>query len=142
MRQFLRAKIHGAVITEALLDYEGSLGVDEDYLDATGIAPFEAVEIYNVTNGMRVKTYAIPLERGSRRFESNGAAAHLIRKGDRVIVVCYQYFTAEKLLKFKGPEIMILDQQNSIKKLYRPELHSSSPSMARKKVMPKKKKKR
>jgi aspartate 1-decarboxylase len=127
MRQFLRAKIHGAMITQADLDYEGSLGVDEDYLDATGIAPFEAIEIYNVTSGTRVKTYAIPLERGSRRFESNGAAAHLIRKGDRVIVVCYEFFTPSELKKFKGPEILILDESNSIKKLYRPAMHSTAP---------------
>lgn len=120
VREFLRAKIHGATVTQALLDYEGSMGIDAAYLEQVGIAPFEAVEIYNITNGARVKTYAIPLTPGSKRFESNGAAAHLIRQGDRVIIAAYEFFTEESLSRFAGPKILILNPQNNAKKFYQP----------------------
>lgn len=121
MREFLRAKIHHARITKAVLDYEGSLGIDADYLEMTGIEPFEAVEIYNVTNGSRLKTYAIPMPRGSKAFESNGAAAHHMKAGDQVIIACYARLTEAELKLFKGPEILILDDQNAVKTLYRGE---------------------
>lgn len=121
MREFLRAKIHHARITKATLDYEGSLGIDADYLEMAKIEPFESVEIYNVTNGNRLRTYAIPMPRGSKAFESNGAAAHHIRAGDQVIIACFTQFTAEELTSFKGPEILILNDQNELKSRFRGE---------------------
>jgi len=121
MREFLRAKIHHARITKAVLDYEGSLGIDADYLEMTGIEPFEAVEIYNITNGTRLRTYAIPMPRGSKAFESNGAAAHHMRAGDQVIIACFAQFTDAELKLFKGPEILILNDQNEVKSQFRGE---------------------
>jgi len=118
MRQFLRAKLHSVTVTNALLDYEGSFGIDSTYLERVGILPYESIEVYNVTTGARIRTYAIPTPAGSRRFESNGAAAHLIRKGDKVIIACYALLTDEELTKFKGPRVLILDSANEAKIFY------------------------
>ncbi len=122
MIEMLKSKIHSAKVTGASIDYEGSLGMDKDFMDAVGFLNFEAVEIYNVTNGARLKTYAIPLPRGSRRIESNGAAAHLIREGDRVIIASYHRLNDEQLYQFKGPLIALMDfPTNIIKRVYQPD---------------------
>lgn len=118
MREFLRAKIHHARVTKADLEYEGSFGIDAEILEKVGILPFESVEIYNVTNGARIRTYAIELPRGSRRFESNGAAAHHIRQGDQVIIAAYTWLDEAALQKFKGPQILIVDHKNDPKDYY------------------------
>lgn len=96
-------------MTSALLHYEGSFGIDADVMKKLDILPFESVEVYNITNGERIKTYAIELPAGSGRFESNGAAAHLIREGDRVIVAAYTWLTEQGLRNFKGPKIMVIE---------------------------------
>jgi aspartate 1-decarboxylase len=121
VREFLRSKIHHAVITKADLEYEGSLGIDAELLKRAEILPFEAVEIYNVTNGQRVRTYAIELPAGSRRIESNGAAAHLIRQGDQVIIATYLYLNESEIAQHQ-PKILILHPDNSLKKEYRAQL--------------------
>lgn len=118
MREFLRAKIHNARVTKADLHYEGSFGIDADYLDQSGIRAFESVEVYNVTNGARIRTYAIELPRGSKRFESNGAAAHHIREGDQVIIAAYTWLDETALRNFAGPKILILDEKNNRKDYY------------------------
>jgi len=117
MREFLQSKIHGGRITKADLDYEGSLGLDADWLKQAGIRPFESVEVYNVTNGHRLRTYAIELPAGSRRMESNGAAAHWMRKGDKVIIATYAWVMESQLSSFR-PKIMILDDENRVKSSY------------------------
>lgn len=118
----LKSKIHHARVTQADLQYEGSFGIDQDFMDLVGIYAFEAVEIYNMTNGNRIKTYAIPLPRGSKRFESNGAAAHLMKLGDEVIIASYSWMNDRELQAFRGPKIAILDfQSNEAKKYYQPD---------------------
>jgi aspartate 1-decarboxylase len=115
-RMMMRAKIHRATVTEANLDYEGSITIDQDLLDAADILELERVEIYNVTNGNRFATYAIPGERGSGTICINGAAAHLAKPGNMVIIVAYgQYETAEarKII----PQVIFVDRLNKVKKL-------------------------
>ena len=88
-RQMLRAKLHRATITEADLDYEGSLTIDKDLLDAVGIIPFERVKVYNINNGERFDTYAIEGEAGTGVIGLNGAAARKGMVGDLIIIVTF-----------------------------------------------------
>ena len=78
----MRAKIHRATITEADLHYEGSISIDENLLDTSGILPFEKVDVLNINNGERFSTYTIPAKRGSGEIKVNGAAARIVHKGD------------------------------------------------------------
>ena len=86
-REILKSKIHRAVVTDANLDYIGSLTLDENLMDAANLCEFEKVDILNVTNGNRLQTYIIKGERGLGDVCINGAAAHLVNKGDLVIIV-------------------------------------------------------
>jgi len=88
-RTMLKSKIHRATVTEANLEYEGSVTVDEDLLRAADILPYEQVDLYDCTNGNRLHTYAIPGEPGSGEICVNGAAAHLIKPHDVVIIASY-----------------------------------------------------
>jgi aspartate 1-decarboxylase len=85
----MKAKLHRATVTQADLDYEGSIAIDADLLDAAGIFPHEQVDVLNITNGARFTTYAIEAPRGSKVIGVNGAAARLVQKNDKVIVVTY-----------------------------------------------------
>jgi aspartate 1-decarboxylase len=85
----LKSKIHRATVTEANLEYEGSVTIDSDLLEAADLLPYEQVQIYDCTNGSRLTTYAIPGEPGSGEICINGAAAHLIKPGDTVIIASY-----------------------------------------------------
>ncbi|MCS7295915.1 MAG: aspartate 1-decarboxylase, partial [Dehalococcoidia bacterium] len=85
----LSGKIHRAIVTDANLHYEGSITLDPDLMDAAGILPYEQVHVLDVTNGARLETYAIRGERGSGEVCINGAAAHLIHRGDIVIILTY-----------------------------------------------------
>lgn len=89
MRRFLVAKIHRATVTATELSYEGSLGIDEDLMDAVGLLAGEIVHVFNVNNGHRLETYTIPLPRGSKDITLYGAAARLGQVGDRLIVLAY-----------------------------------------------------
>ena len=84
--RLLKSKIHRATLTMTDLHYEGSIAIDEDLMDAANILPHEQVDIWNVTNGNRLSTYALPGERGSGCFMLNGAAARLAEPGDKVII--------------------------------------------------------
>ena len=94
--QVLRSKIHRVTVTEADLDYIGSITIDQDLMDASGIIENERVEIYNITNGERLATYAIAGERGSGVIGINGAAAHKARPGDMLIIAAYAQMTLEE----------------------------------------------
>ncbi|MEL7490304.1 MAG: aspartate 1-decarboxylase [Pseudomonadota bacterium] len=109
----LKAKIHGATLTMTDLHYEGSIAIDEDILDSAGILPHEQVAIWNVTNGARLTTYALPAERGSREFMLNGAAARLASVGDRVIIAAYAQLPAEEARNYK-PTVLLMGDGNSI----------------------------
>lgn len=113
MTEFLTAKIHRARVTDANLDYEGSFTIDSAIMEKAGILPFQALEIYDVTNGSRIKTYAISGEPGSGTFCANGAAAHLIKKGDVVIICAYSLLCADELKGF-APRVIKVDANNEV----------------------------
>ncbi len=113
LRSMLRAKIHQATVTEANIEYEGSLTVDEDLLDATGMKHFEQVRVSNLNNGERFETYIIPGKRGSGTICLNGAAARKGIVGDRIIIFSYCYYTDDEI-KGHTPKIIRLDEKNSI----------------------------
>ncbi|MDE0895330.1 MAG: aspartate 1-decarboxylase [Planctomycetota bacterium] len=107
MRQFLHSKIHQARVTEANLDYVGSITIDEALMDLADISEFEKVLIVDNTNGARLETYVIKGERGSGVIGINGAAAHLINAGDEVIIITFHY--AEKAVE---PTCVLVDEKN------------------------------
>jgi aspartate 1-decarboxylase len=96
MRRFLKAKLRDIRITGTYIDYEGSITLDEKYMEEADILPFEEVHVLNVESGTRFITYAIKGEGGSHAVELNGPAAHLGKIGDRVMVLTYAYLTEEE----------------------------------------------
>jgi aspartate 1-decarboxylase len=120
---FLSGKIHRATVTEANIDYEGSISVDEHLLQGAGIRAFERVEVYNVTTGARFATYAIVAPAGSGTIGINGAAAHLAKKGDLVIVAAYAQLTPQEADAHR-PKLVFVDAANRI----REKRHSETPS--------------
>jgi aspartate 1-decarboxylase len=91
----MKAKIHRATVTQCDMHYQGSISVDEDWLDRVGILPNEQVDVLNINTGARFTTYAIPAERGSKTIGINGAAARLAQKEDLVIIISYAQMDAE-----------------------------------------------
>jgi aspartate 1-decarboxylase len=108
-----KSKIHRATVTEANLNYVGSITIDEDLLDAAGILPGEKVQIVNNNNGERLETYTISGERGSGVICLNGAAARRVQPGDTVIIIAYCMMDAVEAKSFK-PNVVILDANNAI----------------------------
>ena len=113
LRRILIGKIHRATVTEADLNYEGSVTVDSELLSAAGIVAHEEVHIWNVTRGSRLTTYAMPGDAGSGVVCANGAAAHLNRPGDRVILAAYGYLTQEVAVEH-SPRVVMVDGANRI----------------------------
>ena len=111
----MKAKLHRATVTQADLDYEGSIAIDRDLLDASGILPHEQVDVLNITTGARFTTYAIEAPRGSKVIGVNGAAARLVQKGDKVIVITYGLLPAEEARNY-APTVVLLDDGNEIKR--------------------------
>lgn len=114
LQYMLKAKIHRATVIEADLNYEGSLTVDRDLMDAVGLYPYERVNIYNINNGERFDTYVIEGKAGSGMIGLNGAAARKGLPGDLVIIVSYALYAPEELAGYK-PKIVVLDKDNLIK---------------------------
>ncbi|MBZ0182273.1 MAG: aspartate 1-decarboxylase [Melioribacteraceae bacterium] len=112
--EIFKAKIHQATITQADLHYEGSLTVDMDLLEASGILPNEKVQVVNINNGNRFETYTIIGERGSGVIGLNGAAARLGLPGDKIIIISYAQMTPEEAQKFI-PTVIVVDDKNKIK---------------------------
>lgn len=110
----MKAKLHRATVTQADLDYEGSIAIDGDLLDAAGVYPHEQVDVLNITNGARFTTYAIEAPRGSRVIGVNGAAARLVQKNDKVIIVTYAQMEDETARQW-SPRVVLLDDDNRIK---------------------------
>ena len=110
----LKAKLHQARVTHAELEYEGSCAIDGDLLDMAGILEYEQIQIYNVDNGERFSTYAIRAEEGSQMISVNGAAAHLAKPGDRVIICAYANYSSAELINFK-PRLIYMDEGNAVK---------------------------
>ena len=111
----MKAKLHRATVTQADMDYEGSIAIDKALLDASGILPHEQVDVLNITTGARFTTYAIEAPRGSRTIGVNGAAARLVQAGDKVIVVTYGQIPAEEARDY-APTVVLLDDANQIKR--------------------------
>jgi len=111
--EILKSKIHRATITECDLNYIGSIGIDEDLMDASNLIENERVHVYNITNGERLDTYVIKGERGSGVISLNGAAARKAADGDKIIIVSYASLDFEVAKKFK-PSIIFPNDQNKI----------------------------
>ncbi len=112
-RTFFKSKIHRATVTHADLDYEGSVTIDEDLLEAAGIWEYEAIHVWNITRGTRLQTYAIKGQRGSGIVCINGAAAHLNKPGDLVILATFAELEESEARTFK-PAVVLVDRENKI----------------------------
>ena len=122
LRMMLNSKIHRAVVTEADLNYVGSITIDQNILDAVGMLPNEKVHIVNNNNGARFETYIIAGERGSGVICVNGAAARLVQRGDVVIILSYAYVMNDEAKDHK-PTVAIMNENNTIRDIisYEPE---------------------
>ncbi|WP_298625393.1 aspartate 1-decarboxylase [uncultured Legionella sp.] len=119
-RKMLKSKIHRATVTEADLDYEGSITISPELLKAADILPNEAVNIWNITAGTRFETYAITGEKGSTDICVNGAAAHLVTPGDLIIIASFTQVLEEECAT-QVPTVVFVDQFNRLKEI-RPEV--------------------
>lgn len=113
IRTMMNGKIHRARVTEANLNYVGSITIDQDILDAVDILPNEKVAIVNNNNGARLETYVISGERGSGVICLNGAAARLVQEGDIVIIMSYVTMTSEEA-RIHVPKVAVMDENNTI----------------------------
>ena len=118
----LKGKIHRATVTQAELDYVGSITIDSDLMEAAGIMEYELVTISDCNNGNRLETYVIAGEPGSGVICLNGAAAHLVNVGDKVIIMCYAQMTPEEA-KEHHPKVVFVDDENKIARVTNYEKH-------------------
>ena len=116
MRVMMKSKIHRATVTQADLDYVGSVAIDLDLMEAADLLEGEQVTIADITNGARLETYVIPAPRGSRTITINGAAAHLVKAGDLVIIMSYCLLSDAEARTLK-PTVVHVDENNNIVKL-------------------------
>src|SRR4030042_1620040 len=112
--KMLKGKLHRATVTDAKLHYVGSIYIDSVLMEAAGILPYESVLISDLTNGSRLETYAVPAEPNSGQVVILGAAAHLIKTGDLIIIFSFAYCTPQEAKELK-PRVVILDKNNKIK---------------------------
>lgn len=115
LRTVYKSKIHRATVTQAELDYEGSITIDGELMEAADILPGERLEVFNLNNGERFSTYAIKGERSSGTICVNGAAARLAEVGDKVIIISY-VLVDEKEAKTLRPKVILLDEKNRLEK--------------------------
>lgn len=120
--KMLKAKIHRAVVTEANIDYVGSITIDQDLMDAAGIYEYEAVLVADLDNGNRLETYVIAGARGQRDICLNGAAAQLVKVGDQVIIMAFCRLN-EQEIKQHQPQVVFVDNQNNITEIKSYEQH-------------------
>lgn len=118
----LKAKIHRATVTQAELDYVGSITVDMDLLEQAGILEYEKVQIVDVNNGTRFETYTIAGERGSGVMCLNGAAARMVQTGDKIILMAYAQVTPEEASELR-PTVLFVDEKNKVTKVTNYEKH-------------------
>jgi aspartate 1-decarboxylase len=124
-RTMLQAKLHRVRVTDAVLDYEGSCGIDEHLLELSGIIPNQYVEIYNVSNGERFATYVIKGARHSGEISLNGAAARRAAVGDLLIICAYSSYN-EMELADHDPIVILVDEQNKLRKVIRSSAKAAS----------------
>ncbi|WP_251612817.1 aspartate 1-decarboxylase [Senimuribacter intestinalis] len=120
--EMLKGKIHRATVTQAELDYVGSITVDVELLKAAGILEYEKVQIVDINNGARFETYTIAGEAGSGIICLNGAAARCVQKGDKVIIMAYAQMTPEEASE-NPPSVIFVDDENKISRVSRYEKH-------------------
>lgn len=120
--QMLKGKIHRAVVVQAELNYVGSITVDPELMEATGILEYEKVQIVDVENGSRFETYTIAGEPGSGMICLNGAAARMVREDDHIIIMSYCDVTPEEAKEHK-PKVVFVDENNHIKRVSNYEKH-------------------
>lgn len=118
----LKAKIHRTTVTQAELDYVGSITVDMDLLEQAGILEYEKVQIVDVNNGSRFETYTIAGERGSGVMCLNGAAARMVQTGDKIILMAYAQVTPEEASELR-PTVLFVDEKNKVTKVTNYEKH-------------------
>ena len=118
----LKSKIHRATVTQAELNYVGSITIDEELMEASGIYEYEKVQIANISNGSRFETYVIAGERGSGMICLNGAAARQVSVGDRIIIMCYAQLNTEEVKAHK-PKVVFVDSNNKISRVTSYEKH-------------------
>jgi aspartate 1-decarboxylase len=123
-RTMLKSKIHRATVTEANLNYVGSITIDQDLLDLVDMLPNEKVQIVNNNNGARFETYIIPGPRGTGVICLNGAAARLVHPGDTVIILSYVMMSDEDARKHI-PQIAIMGENNQVVSVLKEEIHST-----------------
>ena len=109
----MKGKLHRAAVTQCDLHYEGSVSIDQELLEAANILPHERVEIWNITNGARIATYAIEAPRGSHAIGVNGAAARLFQVGDRVIIAAFASMD-EQAARRHAPSVVMLNDRNQV----------------------------
>ncbi|HXK25879.1 MAG TPA: aspartate 1-decarboxylase [Myxococcota bacterium] len=119
MRTMMKSKIHRATVTEANLEYEGSITIDPDLLEAADLLPYERVDVLDVTNGARLQTYVIEGERGSGEICVNGAAAHLVKPHDLVIICSYVTLDDTECRGFEGIRVFV-DHRNRVQEICGP----------------------
>ena len=123
-----KAKLHRLRVTEADLYYEGSITIDEELLEASGILPYEKVQVVNVNNGARLETYTIPGEPGERTVCLNGPAARLAAQGDQVIVISYADMTPEEARDHE-PRVVLVDENNDVKETMGLDVENETPDL-------------
>lgn len=121
--EMLKGKIHRATVVQAELNYVGSITVDQDLLDASGILEYEKVQIVDIDNGSRFETYTIAGERGSGMICLNGAAARCVSVGDKIILMSYAQMTPEEVKNDYHPNVVFVDEQNNIARVTTYEKH-------------------
>ncbi|MFB4163386.1 aspartate 1-decarboxylase [Alteribacillus sp. JSM 102045] len=112
-RTMMKSKLHRATVTEANLNYVGSITIDQELMEAVDLLENEKVQVVNNNNGARLETYVITGERGSGIICLNGAAARLVQPGDKVIIIAYSLMEEAECLKF-NPKVAVLDEKNQI----------------------------
>ena len=117
LRHFLNSKIHRATVTDANLNYVGSITIDEEFLELANIMEWEKVEILNINNGERFQTYVIKGQANSGCICLNGAAARKVQPGDKVIIVSYASLTPDEIEKHK-PTVVMVDDKNKITEIH------------------------
>lgn len=120
-----KGKLHRAVVTQADLNYVGSVTIDSELLRKAGILPGERVQIVNLNNGERLETYTIAGEVGSGIVCINGAAARLVQVGDRVIIIAYAMMDEKEAKTFK-PNVLVLNEKNEIVRIKHEEVHGTT----------------
>ncbi|MBM7564527.1 aspartate 1-decarboxylase [Paenibacillus sacheonensis] len=123
-RTMMKSKLHRATVTEANLNYVGSITIDEDLMEMADIWPNEKVQIVNNHNGARLETYVITGPRGTGVICLNGAAARLVQPGDNVIIIAYGVMTEEEARTYK-PKVVILDAANKPVQIMNEEVHAT-----------------